>query len=141
MEATLISKAGRTILGSTVVTIGCLPTNQLAIDNSQVSRRHTEIRPAGQGHILIDLGSRNGTFINKRRIVPHVGYLLPPGDEISIGKQTPAEGHSSRMRNTGKLISGNSLQYCHSAIGARPYIAMKWMVGSQLVPGWTGNTG
>src|SRR5439155_12830921 len=34
------------------------------IDDHSVSRRHARIQPTGEGHIAVDLGSTNGTYIN-----------------------------------------------------------------------------
>lgn len=55
-----------------------------------VSRRHACIaRDAGHPHHfkLVDLDSRNGTFLNKRRIVGEM--LLRPGDVIQLGAGGP----------------------------------------------------
>ena len=54
----------------------------LRLDNPQVSRRHAEIRAESGGHVLRDLGSTNGTFVNGERISVRP---LRPGDVIQIG--------------------------------------------------------
>ena len=46
------------------------------------SRRHAEVRPAGDGWLLVDLGSTNGTRVNGDRVVQHV---LQDGDEVRLG--------------------------------------------------------
>ena len=41
----------------------------LQISDSEVSRRHAEIRKDEQGYVLVDLGSSNGTFVNAEQII------------------------------------------------------------------------
>ena len=72
------------------VTIGRAPTNDIVLFNKMVSKSHACIcRPTSrQDCYLMDLGSRNGTFINNQRLVPHKEYQLSDGDQISLGPQT-----------------------------------------------------
>jgi hypothetical protein len=54
----------------------------LVIADRQVSRHHARISLEGDGYILTDLGSKNGTFLNGQELEePHV---LQDGDEIQI---------------------------------------------------------
>jgi ABC-type multidrug transport system ATPase subunit len=55
------------------------------LDHPTVSRRHAEIQPArtGGGHLLRDLGSGNGTFVNGEAVA--ATRPLKPGDRIDIG--------------------------------------------------------
>ena len=46
------------------------------------SRRHAEVRPTGDGFLLVDLGSMNGTLVNGVAVRER---LLHDGDEISLG--------------------------------------------------------
>jgi hypothetical protein len=88
MEAALIGPNGRTTLGTTPLTIGRLPGNQLQITDSQASSRHAEIRSdaSGQAYSIIDLGSTNGTFVNEQRLASNIPRLLNSGDTIRIGE-------------------------------------------------------
>jgi pSer/pThr/pTyr-binding forkhead associated (FHA) protein len=55
------------------------------VNDSKISRSHAEIRMVDQQWILSDLGSRNGTMVNHRRIRQHP---LRGGDEIQLGDTT-----------------------------------------------------
>jgi DNA-binding SARP family transcriptional activator len=65
-----------------VTTIGRHPDSVVLLEDGSVSRRHAEIRPALGGHLLMDLGSSNGTRVAGEVVVQH---LLEDGDEIGIG--------------------------------------------------------
>ncbi|MCU0497276.1 MAG: FHA domain-containing protein [Anaerolineae bacterium] len=53
-----------------------------------ISRRHAVIRREMDQLFLVDLGSRNGTFLNGKRLSPHESYKLHDGDEIRLGKMS-----------------------------------------------------
>ncbi len=66
-----------------VISIGRAADCTLTLDDLYASRRHARIERRGDDHVLVDEGSRNGTFVGGERINwPHV---LSRGDEISIG--------------------------------------------------------
>jgi pSer/pThr/pTyr-binding forkhead associated (FHA) protein len=51
-----------------------------------VSRKHAVIHHAGPDYTVEDMGSTNGTYINKKRIQPHAPQAIKPGDEVRFGK-------------------------------------------------------
>jgi pSer/pThr/pTyr-binding forkhead associated (FHA) protein len=63
--------------------IGRHPDSDIFLDDITVSRRHAQIRRDASGFTLVDVGSLNGTYINRER-VEKTG--LRSGDEIQIGK-------------------------------------------------------
>jgi adenylate cyclase len=66
--------------------IGRSAANTIVLDSSKVSRRHALIHLQNIGELwLIDFGSSNGTFLNKRRI--HHPIRLSDGNYITIGDQ------------------------------------------------------
>jgi hypothetical protein len=69
-------------LDSDVTTVGRHPESDIFLDDITVSRRHAEIR-RNNGFGLNDVGSLNGTYVNRER-VEDAG--LHSGDEIQIGK-------------------------------------------------------
>ncbi len=85
MEAVLTGPMGRTLLGSSEVTIGCDADNTLVIVDRNISAHHAVVRPDGMGHAIIDLGSEHGTIVNGRWLEPHKVRPLLPGDIIQIG--------------------------------------------------------
>jgi len=62
--------------------IGRDETCDLVIAERQVSRQHARIRHEGGRHLLEDLGSKNGTFVNGQEL--EGPYALQDGDEIQI---------------------------------------------------------
>src|SRR5512147_2389186 len=64
--------------------IGRGEQNTIVLNDIQVSRRHAVVQAVDHGgYSLIDLGSRNGTFVNRRRVGAPV--ILQPGDRVTIG--------------------------------------------------------
>ena len=67
---------GRTLVGRS-------PECQIFLDDVTVSRRHAEIVRDGDSFTIRDLGSLNGTYVNRKRIESAV---LSDDDEVQIGK-------------------------------------------------------
>jgi adenylate cyclase len=66
--------------------LGRTAANTIVLESPKVSRRHALIHLQNIGELwLIDFGSSNGTFLNKRRI--HQPVRLSDGDQITIGDQ------------------------------------------------------
>ena len=64
--------------------LGRTPANQIMLADDRVSRRHATIHAQGEGEFwLVDLGSRNGTYINGRRV--NQPSRLRHGDTIQVG--------------------------------------------------------
>src|SRR5438445_6728879 len=66
--------------------LGRAGANTIVLESPKVSRRHALIHLQNIGELwLIDFGSSNGTFLNKRRI--HDPIRLSDGDQIKRGDQ------------------------------------------------------
>jgi hypothetical protein len=77
------NKGASVLLGNKVVTIGRkVEENMLALNDGGVSSKHCEVRPQGSGFLLVDAGSKNGTFVNDKRVKEH---MLVNGDLIAFG--------------------------------------------------------
>jgi hypothetical protein len=78
------SNAGsRYVLGPVRTTVGRHPESDIFLDDVTVSRRHAEISRSGDHYAVRDVGSLNGTYVNRERIED--GFLHH-GDELQIGK-------------------------------------------------------
>jgi pSer/pThr/pTyr-binding forkhead associated (FHA) protein len=64
-------------------TIGRSPDCGIFLDDVTVSRRHAVLVAREGGYVIEDLGSLNGTYVNRRRID---SARLGDGDELQIGK-------------------------------------------------------
>lgn len=65
--------------------IGRLPECWLTVDDDLASRQHARFHVAGPTAVLVDLGSRNGTFVNGKRIVGRC--TLHDGDKVRVGRE------------------------------------------------------
>jgi pSer/pThr/pTyr-binding forkhead associated (FHA) protein len=73
----------RFLLDSDVTTAGRHPESDIFLDDVTVSRRHAEFARATEGFSVRDVGSLNGTYVNRERIDE---AALVGGDEVQIGK-------------------------------------------------------
>jgi len=67
---------GRTLIGRS-------PECEIFLDDVTVSRRHAELDREGDTFTIRDLGSLNGTYVNRKRID---SIVLEDGDEVQVGK-------------------------------------------------------
>ncbi len=70
-------------LDQEVTTAGRSPDSEIFLDDVTVSRRHAEVTRTAQGFLVRDVGSLNGTYVNRERIEE---VLLADGDEVQVGK-------------------------------------------------------
>jgi hypothetical protein len=88
-EACLVIRSGGGRAGETYplrgpsVALGRHPEAAIFLDDITVSRDHARLERQGEGWAIIDEGSLNGTYVNRRR-QDHAA--LADGDEIQIGK-------------------------------------------------------
>lgn len=77
-------EAGETyLLSGTTTSAGRSPEADVFLDDVTVSRRHAVFERSEDGYMARDLGSLNGTYVNKERITE---VNLVTGDEVQIGK-------------------------------------------------------
>ena len=63
-------------------TLGRAPESGIRLDDFTVSRRHAHLAPVPEGYLIRDLGSLNGTYVDRERVEDRV---LEDGDEVRIG--------------------------------------------------------
>jgi len=77
------ASGARFLLDSDVTTAGRHPDSDIFLDDITVSRHHVEFRRSDGGFSIRDMGSLNGTYVNRSRIDD---AALVSGDEVQIGK-------------------------------------------------------
>lgn len=73
----------RFVLTGEITRVGRHPDSEIFLDDVTVSRRHAEFRREGSHYAVADVGSLNGTYVNRERIET---ATLKGGDEVQIGK-------------------------------------------------------
>lgn len=73
----------RFLLDADQVNAGRHPDSEIFLDDVTVSRRHAEFNRSADTFTVSDVGSLNGTYVNRDRIDK---VLLKDGDEVQIGK-------------------------------------------------------
>lgn len=89
LQATLMPPKAFLIVGGTqiftleedTINIGRQLENDLIIDDPRVSRKHAQIRVVKGRHMVFDLGSSGGTYVNNKRVNQ---ITLHPGDVLSL---------------------------------------------------------
>ncbi|MEM7337529.1 MAG: FHA domain-containing protein [Actinomycetota bacterium] len=76
-------RGSRIHLDTDSITIGRHPDSDIFLDDVTVSRRHAEVRREGEGFVVADAGSLNGTYVNQARVE---NERLNDGDELQVGK-------------------------------------------------------
>ena len=94
------NRGERFLLNSPETSIGRSGDNDVLLDDVTVSRKHANIRRAGERFELIDLGSLNGTYVNNNSIAR---ATLNSGDEIQFGKF-----HMLFVQNSKNSTNSNS---------------------------------
>ncbi len=77
------NSGSRFLLDSDVTTAGRHPSSDIFLDDVTVSRRHAEFVRSGDDFVVRDVGSLNGSYVNRERIEE---AKLAGGDEVQIGK-------------------------------------------------------
>ncbi|MFI1017665.1 FHA domain-containing protein [Streptomyces sp. NPDC020965] len=78
------NSGSRFLLDGELTTAGRHPQSDIFLDDVTVSRRHVEFRRGPDGSFSVaDVGSLNGTYVNRERIE---SAYLANGDEVQIGK-------------------------------------------------------
>ena len=83
-DADLVLPDGTVVALPERVVLGRHPDCDVVLQDAQVSRRHAEVRLVSGRHMLLDLSSSNGTWIDERPVLQH---LLSDGDTFRVGDQ------------------------------------------------------
>jgi hypothetical protein len=88
-------------LNKGIITLGRDITNDIVINDPEVSRHHCRLTQGGGGYTIEDLGSTNGTFINGQRLtgarpLSH-GDMVGLGETVTLAYESAAAGASVEM--------------------------------------------
>lgn len=127
------------------IAIGRHPDNQVQLPDAAVSLRHALIRPAGDGYVVVDQGSTNGTRVNAEQLAPGRERAVAPGDVIQIGRarlrlEHRAEGFGKAEFSTrdlalamvqGALLSSGSAVAPRLRVVAGPDQGLELVLGEE----------
>jgi putative peptide zinc metalloprotease protein len=117
--------------GPGTVTIGRDPAGTIHVDDEQVSWHQAQITPLFDDHVLFDLQSQNGTFLNDVRIESPV--ILRPGDSIRIGQTALVYERELRPGLHGASVAPQALQLRQ----VKPFDELEEPLFDLLVPAFT----
>lgn len=83
-----------------MLTIGRDVSNDVVINDAEVSRNHARLTGQSGGYLIEDLASTNGTFVNGQRLIGP--KLLNPGDVVGLGETVVLE--YAQMADAGATV-------------------------------------
>ena len=109
--------AGRRFSLDAPCLVGRGPYNHVVLDDTRISRQHAKISPEPGGHVVYDLNSANGTFVNEVQVKRQ---KLSPADIVRFGPFT-FRFESEALDRTGPLkVRGGKFMEVHTQVGAEP---------------------
>jgi hypothetical protein len=78
-------RSGAAVALGPETTLGAGPENDIVLGDPFVSGRHARLNWDGASWWVEDLGSRNGTYVDRRRCPPHTPTMLPTGGALQVG--------------------------------------------------------
>ena len=91
------------------ILIGTHQHNELTLTDSKVSRRHLEASLYPEGVHIVDLGSKNGSYVDEKRIER---WMIPPNGRVRIGgtvlhftAEDRALGEAAQLERFGDFVS------------------------------------
>jgi predicted component of type VI protein secretion system len=90
------------------VIVGRDTSNQVAINDAEVSRKHARFSLHRGAYMLEDLGSTNGTFVNGQRLTSSM--VLNPGDSVSFGENIVLVYESAYDPNATAISSAKAFK-------------------------------
>lgn len=81
-------KAGELLELKPVTSLGSEMDNEIILTDAYISRHHARLRWDGAMWSIEDLGSQNGTFINRSRCEPFQTRIVPSGAVVQMGEMS-----------------------------------------------------
>ena len=129
LEIKTTGVVSRAKLDDFATAIGRHPDSAIVINDPDISRRHCVIEKSGEGFCIHDLGSRNGTKVNGRRVQRQT---LSDGDVIRIGstKLRFYVGETAHVRRSASVARNKTLLWGGVGVGfAAGVILTAWLSG------------
>jgi hypothetical protein len=112
-------------LNKGIITLGRDITNDIVINDPEVSRHHCRLTQGGGGYTIEDLGSTNGTFINGQRLtgarpLSH-GDMIGLGETVTLAYESAAAGASMGIGQGAATMPGSEYAppgYNRQTVGA-----------------------
>jgi predicted component of type VI protein secretion system len=105
-------------LDSEQISLGRDSTNEIPVNDAEVSRRHARLSFQGGKYVLEDMGSTNGTFVNGQRLTgPRV---LKSGEVISLGEQIVFVYEAVNTDPGATMVSSRHVPEARPATPVRP---------------------
>jgi hypothetical protein len=114
------------------VTIGRGDENDLILRTSTVSREHAKLVHKDGRWFIEDLGSRNGTFVNTKRIPPRAPYALHHADRVDVGSETLVFSWLTQSSDPEATDAMDNLP----PVAARPLSPFQQQVVAELCKPW-----
>lgn len=91
------------------LTIGRDVSNEIVVNDAEVSRNHARITIQGDSYVLEDLGSTNGTFVDGQRLtepyILHHGQTISLGENVALGFETVQYDPDATMVSTPEPVA------------------------------------
>jgi hypothetical protein len=99
-------------LSKGIVTLGRDITNDIVINDPEVSRHHCRLTKGGGGYTIEDLGSTNGTFVNGQRLsgahqLSH-GDMLGMGETVTLAYEAVGANAAGDPRQAATMVGGSA---------------------------------
>ena len=108
--------AGRRFSLDAPCLVGRGPYNHVVLDDTRISRQHAKISPEPGGHVVYDLNSANGTFVNDVQVKRQ---KLAPADVVRFGPFS-FKFESAALDSTGPHQASRKFMEVQTQVGAEP---------------------
>ncbi len=112
------------------IVIGREESTDLPISSQGVSRRHAKLTREGEGYVIEDLGSSNGTFVNSQKVTGP--RMLKAGDQIRLGKAVTLVYEAPRVSAVEQ--PGESAATVARPVPSMPASVMETSIGAEPMP-------
>ena len=97
--------------------VGRGPYNHIVLDDTRISRQHAKVSPEAGGHVVYDLNSANGTYVND---APVKRQKLMPEDVVRFGPFTFRFESNVRPHRPSQVVPVNKFVEVNTLVGQEP---------------------